>query len=366
MKKVFFWTVLLAFFFGLVALSDYVCRRYYERITPESGRVAVEVLRGLRDYGAVKNFLPHPYVYYVNRPGQSAFGKVQFNSMGFRGAQEYSQVPGEDTLRLLMMGGSTTASYPYVKDPEDTWVAMTGSLLQEMKGRRVESINAGLNAATSADLLAHYVFRNRYLKPRIVVLHVGGNDALPMQFRDYNPEYTHYARGWSNTSLASRPRERSWLRSGIVRTLYAWWLKDISLDAEMGRESLRRQAPDVSLENARLNEPTGFRRNLEFLVQTIRDDGAVPVLFPFVYAPEERFRNAGRYGKFYDSLTLSYEKNYRVIREVAETYGVHLAELPADALGPEHFVDFCHLNEEGEEIVARFLAGELALLIKGL
>jgi hypothetical protein len=41
-------------------------------------------------------------------------------------------------------------------------------------GPGIEVINAGLSSATSAELLAGYIFRHRYLKPDIVIIDVGG------------------------------------------------------------------------------------------------------------------------------------------------------------------------------------------------
>lgn len=41
------------------------------------------------------------------------------------------------------------------------------------------------------EVLGGYVFRHRYLKPDIVIVHEGGNDVMAMLFDHYNPAYTH-------------------------------------------------------------------------------------------------------------------------------------------------------------------------------
>ena len=67
-------------------------------------------------------------------------------------------------------------------------------------------VNAGLPYATSAELLAGYMFRHRYLDPDLVIIHErGGNDTSPLMYEDYNPEYT----------------KAEWFLNGVGRVLSA-------------------------------------------------------------------------------------------------------------------------------------------------
>ena len=59
--------------------------------------------------------------------------------------------------------------WPYVKNRDDTWVARLEAKLQAISNKRVQVINAEINYGTSAEALAGYVFRHRFLQPDIVI-----------------------------------------------------------------------------------------------------------------------------------------------------------------------------------------------------
>ncbi len=357
-KRWLFSIFLAALLLCLLGLAEFAARRLYTRIAPAAGRRAVASLRGADASTRTGYFVQHPYLYYAYRPGFEALGMVQFNSHGHRGPERpVAKPPG--VFRVLALGGSTTVSFPYVPNPGSAWPAQLERLLAEKTGARVEVINGGLHAATSAELLAHYSYRNRYFDPDLVILHVGGNDGLALHFPGYDPEYTHYTHGWRNTSLTPRPLERTLLRSALVRTLYAHWLDTLSLEATVGRETILSLTPEECLENVKAAEPTGFRRNLELLVREAAADGATTVLFPFVHAPEERMKKDRMFGAYSASLLLSYEKDYAVLRELARRDGLPYLELPAGTIPAADFKDFCHLNEEGEKLKAAFVAEAL-------
>lgn len=347
---------------GLATLlaAEKIAGLLYERITPASGRRAVAALLGGND--ATGYFVQHPYLFYAYRPGYSAFGFTQFNANGYRG-REIPRAKNPDVLRILAVGGSTTVGFPYIPNPEEAWPAQVERLLTERTGARVEVINAGLHAATSAEHLAHYVFRDRYFKPDIVVLHVGGNDGLGLHFPGYNPEYTNFIRGWRTTPLAPRPWERALLRSNLARVAYAHWLREVSLEATIGREVLASVSPADALRNVQAAEPEGFRRNLDLLTRTIAADGAVPVLFPFVHAPLERLRADRTYGGYADSMLLCFQKDRRVVDDLAQAYNLDLVDLPEGSIAPGSFKDFCHVDLAGERIKAQRVAESLTPLV---
>lgn len=361
--RLLFSAFMLIVFAGLLVLAEVAARKAYPRF-PLSGRIAVASLLGDNDSLRAGYYSQHPYLYYTHRSGYIAFSNLQFNSLGHRNP-EVSPEASPDVIRILCIGGSTTVSFPYVENPDETWPAKLETLLERDIGRNFEVINAGLNGGNSADLLAHYIFRNRYLKPHIVILHVGGNDATALLFPDYNPEYTHYTKGWKNAALAQRPFENILLRFYLVRCAYALWLKNISLDTQIGRLGIENQKPKDCLKNVQRNEPTGFRRNLDILVRTIIQDGAKPVIFPFVWAPEDVFRRKA-YGSYYDSLVLAYGKDLAVMEEIAKKHDVKLAQLPEGSIPASLFKDFCHITPSGESIKAEHMLQTLRPMLQQL
>jgi hypothetical protein len=340
---------------------DAVVGSFYRHLTPQSGREAVASLKGNESVKKTGNYVQHPYLHYTARPHQVTFNIQQTNSYAHRNPEvSVERTPG--VVRIMAIGGSTTNSFPYIPDPEKTWIAQAARKLEEETGVRVEYINAGLHAGNSADLLAHWVFRNRFFKPDIVVLHMGGNDGIALQFPDYDPEYTHFTHGWRNTSLAARPFERVLLHSNLIKVFYAHWLADISLEAELGRDLITMHSPANALRYVQENEPAGFERNLDLLVRNILEDGAIPVIFPFVYSRGEKLRS-GPYGKYAESLQLSYEKDEVVMAGIAERYHLKTISMPADAIRESDFVDFCHLNLSGETIKAEYVTRAVLPLI---
>lgn len=362
LRRFLFWMILLLVVLGILIAFDAILGSLYRSLTPESGRTVVALLKGNESVKKTGNYIEHPYMFYTSRPNNHAFGFQQTNSFGHR-SPEISIEKSPDTLRIMAIGGSTTASFPYVPDPKETWIAQAVRTLEQETGVDIDYINAGLHAANSADLLAHYVFRNRFFKPDIVILHVGGNDSLSLQFPDYNPEYTHYTHGWRNSSLNPRPFERILLKSNFIKILYANWLAKIDLEGELGRELITEHSPEEALGFVQQNEPVGFERNLDFLVKNIIDAGGTPVLFPFVYTRGPKIRT-GAYGEYDRSLLLSYEKTLPVMDQIAEEYDLRTIRIPEGAIPDEDFFDFCHVNLHGEAIKAQYVADALKPLVE--
>ncbi|MDI9383416.1 MAG: SGNH/GDSL hydrolase family protein [Verrucomicrobiota bacterium] len=363
-RRCLFRLILLVFLIVFAVAIDAVVGSFYRHLTPQSGRDAVASLKGNESVKKTGNYVQHPYLYYTARPHQVAFNIQQTNSYGHRNPEvSVERSPG--VVRIMAIGGSTTNSFPYISDPEKTWIAQAARKLEEEAGVRVEYINAGLHAGNSADLLAHWVFRNRFFKPDIVVLHMGGNDGIALQFPDYDPEYTHFTHGWRNTSLAARPFERVLLRSNLIKVFYAHWLADISLEAQLGRDVITIHSPADALRYVQENEPEGFERNLDFLVRNILEDGAIPVLFPFVYSHGAKLRSEP-YGKYAEALQLSYEKDAVIIAGIAEKYHLETIDIPADAIQESDFVDFCHLKLGGETIKAEYVTRAVLPLVSVL
>jgi hypothetical protein len=346
----------------LVVLIDRLIARYYIALAPASGRRALEAMLAENKSLKAGYFQQHPYLYYTYLPGYRDFGFVQFNSLGHR-SPEVSLLPAPGTLRILCEGGSTTASFPYIKNPAMAWPAQLGRLLEHRSGLKVEVINAGLNNANIQVNLLHYLFRNRYLRPHIVILETGLNDGAALLHPHYNPEYTHFITGWRPPPITLRPHEAFLLRSHIIKLMYAYWLSDLSLDSTLGHTPLFDLSPSDCLKNATSSEPEGFRRDLDLMLRCVMQDGGVPVVIPTPYAPESVFRKTPKLGNYYDALSLSYEKSAKVIEEVTTILKVRSLTIPKYALPAEDFVDFCHLNEKGDSIKASMAAETLLPLI---
>lgn len=345
-----------------------ICSRFlYRFITPLNGRFIVSSLTGGINPNKDQVVQPHPYMLYVNTPNWERDGIKQTNSLGYRG-NEISLIPQKNTVRILALGSSTTLSYPYVSQPSQSWINQLQNILNERSGKdNVEAINGGVNYATSAELLAHYLFRDRYLKSKIVVIHEGYNDTIPLMFNNYNPEYSHYRTGWSFPAL--RPGERYLLKLYSFRVLYSWWLNYVTLQKSLGQsQDWQNISPQVARDNVDKNEPEGFKRNIELLIRNILQDGGLPILFPVPLTPKDRVQELPEIAplvlKYYDAFSIGLHKNSQVMNSLAAQYNIPYIEMPINTIPAEYYIDHIHLDERGEREKALFLANQIESIVK--
>jgi lysophospholipase L1-like esterase len=132
------------------------------------------------------NFIQNPH--YINNSIK------QNNSFGFRG-KEVTLLPNADEIRILCMGGSTTYGYG-VLEPDSSYPSLLEKMLRVKTGKNYRVINAGLEGGTTFDEIQHYLYKLRYFKPNIVVIHSGGNDAISCAADSlesfYSPDFSDY------------------------------------------------------------------------------------------------------------------------------------------------------------------------------
>ncbi|PYR78096.1 MAG: hypothetical protein DMF86_06935 [Acidobacteria bacterium] len=326
-----------------LAATEWIVHRFYARLAPPSGDAAVQILLGNRTPDEALAIRLHPYMLYQNNPQFVRFG-------------------------ILALGGSTTYGY-LLRDASDAWPAQLARILTERLGRPVEVVNGGLPYAMSSDLLAHYIFQDRFLGARIVLFHEGGNDAVPLLAENYDPDYGFF-RKWASPSFGRRPGETTLLRSWTARLMYAHWLSGMDVGEFLSQpDAIGSMSPKRAREMVMRNQPIGFERNVTALVRYIRDDGAIPILFPFYLAERDALKTAapGDYWKtHYDALATGYEKNVRVLQKIAATENVMYFRIPPGSIPLNLFFDHCHLRKAGETLKATFVADRIEGLVRRL
>ena len=372
-KKVIIINVLLTLV--LLVILDLCVGLLYNRLAPEYGKKNIDILLGTISTDKLLNEKPHPYMLWENTPEVSANGIRQINKQGYRNQNDIG-ILEPDTLRILTLGGSTT--YSLVNGPSDGWPAQLEKELNKhiasTKYKRVEVVNGGLLYATSAELLLHYLFRDRYLGSKIVVLHTGENDIGPLLFDDYNPEYTHFRPGW-NANVFSLRRGEQWLirRSNIVRLFYACWLNGGLALNYINKQSKSFDLPEeYYVESVKKNQPIGLERNLDLLIRNIIADGGLPVLFAPVFTSDKQFHElkgdaaklAAYTKKIQKATMLGLQKTQEVLRKLSAKYQIPLIELAPDRIPTEYFIDHIHLSKDGESIKAAFVADNILKLLQ--
>lgn len=297
--------------------------------------------------------VPHPYLLYTRPPGYVG----QYNRLGYRN-YDFDERKPAGTLRILCLGGSTTDMYPYVPARDSTWVARLERLLVLRLGKPVQVINAGLPAATSAELLAAYTHRHRHLRPDWIIYHEGGNDVVPLLYPHYRPDYTHYRA--AGVGPLPRPLERSLLASHLAKVLYAIWLNSTPVVVQQQPAALAAISADSALARVRRTAPEGLRRNLEGLLRLARADSARVLVVPFLQASAEKINATPGYAVKAEALELGLTTNLSTMRTLATAHGASWMDWPARALSDSLFQDNCHPTSAGEAVKARLIADALA------
>ncbi len=350
-------TVIFLASLGLsVALLEVATGYLYDRAGLANGKRTIDLyLDRTTAVGSNASVTPHPYLLYTHTPHLMADGFRQTNSLGYRN-EEFTVEKPAGTIRVLVLGGSTTFMWPFIKNPADTWVARLETKLQAITSKRVQVINGGINYGTSAEALAGFVFRHRFLQPDIVIYHGGGNDVLPLFFENYNPEYTHFRSHGSGT--APRPGEKRILaHSNTGKYLYARWLEPVG--SVFVTKPFWEVDPAVALERVKRQAPEGFERNIDYLVTLSKSAGSDVVLFGFLQARKPYLSKNPVWKGYEDALILGLEKNYDVMAKLARRHDVPFVIPSQDRFHDDWFQDNCHLTPQGEDVKAQIMFEQL-------
>src|SRR3954471_7962404 len=313
----------------------------FQRTHRNGIRVVEYVLHQRTDvYDEDSSIIPHPYLLYANRPGFSGKGFLQTDAAGYRIVPQPERATTEPPQKILALGGSTTFSYPYVADPANAWPAQ----LQTILGPGVEVINAGLSSATSAELLASYIFRHRYLKSDIVIIDVGGNDVTAMMFENYRADYSHFRAHGTRPIAGTLDRKILAWGGWPARMLYAQnWNVLTTVFSPMPFD-LSLISPARALERAERAPTTGFERNLDLLVRAIVEDGATPVLFGFTQAREQLIsRNRPDLVGRERAWVVGAERILEIMKRIASERHVTYIDPRDFRPDDDWFIDNCHL-----------------------
>lgn len=314
--------------------------------------------------------------------------EVAINALGLRGAEIPAKVAGE--RRLLMVGDSLVFGYGV-----EAGQALPARLQHELRARQLDVTvgNGGVPSYGSRHAVAHMARLDApFGADAFVVCGYLGNDAMD----DVSPERTVYAglllqggmarlvhTSW-RARLALRSRAALWFETWIFTNRPAWSpLTQLAPDpAEVARMAGMPPADkshaglflDVRDENATWAEgaPPVIPRvlaNLRASLQRARQiAGARPlwfVILPTVWQVDEARRLARLRELGFDPVDYERGRAQRRWAQVAQELGIPVLDATAILTAePDHaglfLVDGGHFTARGNEIVAHWLAGEVA------
>jgi len=320
----------------LVSMIDNYQGRYYRRVNQELA------------------YRPHPYFSYVRRDKGPTDG---INRLGFWG-DEWERRKPEGTLRVVALGGSTTAgptAWPY---------QLESVLKSRLDGRNVEVHNLGIGGWTSAEALVAFAMVGLSFDPDIVVIHCVNNDMEPMRALSPEVDYSHYRRAMNvvqtDAGLATFQQDLG----DVLDAVAARWF-DLYVYAKLFRSgSVPNRASLHQLttwETQTRAEPTQdgidiFERNLRSIAALASANGATTVLTTM---PALSVRRPG-IPTVPDGHLRSLEAQNKRLRALAGSQGWVMADLAqlSKEMTP-YFEDAIHVDSRGERLKAQSIADAL-------
>lgn len=335
-------------YFGVVFLAiaflEIISRLLYLRLIKRRRleHIAVDFIQNSQWNERVK-FIPLPYSLYWNAPNYFINGIRQTNSQGYRSssAEPYLKKP-EGVFRILVLGSSTTYSDHFSIYPETAWTSHLERFLLSNTSKKFQVINAGLNYATSAELLCHFIFHSEDLDLDLVIVDGPGNDFLPVAAGDESGDYRNTR---ASFRLSTRRGEQILLKSGLVRLFYLYWVTTKHM-IELEPKFFSLDSEDVNYRL--LNSDTHRLSNNIGIIGAICESRKLPlVLIDFLRPSEVKLKNlfphSWRGTKHFDNLA---SQAYAVL---CKRYGA--VHIKANEFGfpDEAFHDHCHLKVQYEK-----------------
>lgn len=300
----------------------------------------LEIILRLAGYGNLEIYEPDPKLYWKLKPNQDCFTKidhklVHINSHGTRGADFATEKPA-DTIRILSLGDSRTFGWGLTE--AETYSDRLQKLLQKNSGnaKRVEVINAGVNAWSYSQMFVYFRDTGLAYKPDVVII---GEANLWTQFSENSsPEFVK--------KLMWRVRFKNFLR----RFAIYHYIVEVKLEGvyEHMREKFIPVDParDTLFKEEQQNDPDAvFHDAIEGVCRLAQTNGVKPVLLYMPWATELNVTNA--------------PTSLKVKRAVRDQLDVPLVDMTMDlrpggnALYLE--ADPVHLDAQGNAMVAERL-----------
>lgn len=286
---------------------------------------------------------------------------AHINNFGLRGPDV--QIPKTRT-RILCLGDSATFGYaPDVTDSA-TYPARLGAILEAAHPGRFEVLNGGRPSFSTLDCLGFFSYRAAELKPDIVVLMIGWNDthlAHPLQ----RPAEKVLPKLLASSALLRVAA----LAVGRFSTARLPTAAELRSQLGLLPKPTDRLSTDIfardehALEDlARLCVARGAMPILVRLASPVRDewtdvaslsDDEVRVMVPHLIGGE---LSPGGWARFVREANASVDR-------VGRKLGLIVVD-PAELRHPAQFVDVCHPNAAGNEILARAVARAIELRLE--
>lgn len=194
----------------------------------------------------------------IPRPN-AAFGKLQFNSLGFRGGELDMPKP-PDRIRVAFVGTSSTLD-PYVTDDRATWAAQAMTAVRErLPNCKFDFLNAGVPGFSLPQTTTYFEHNVAKTEPDLVVVWAGGFNAR-----------------LDDLAIAAGLHKEPHYSPSLLAEVSRFWSK-----LEMNAEVIRRQRAAHSnagkLDVSQYDLVTDYKAELARMREVVTAAGALPVV----------------------------------------------------------------------------------------
>lgn len=312
---------------------------------------------------------------YSAKPGKYAKGREgkTVNKAGFISTPDIAVKKPENTVRIVFLGGSSTAGTGKNLKDEDTWPwRVTEKLREKLKGSdvKIEFINAGLSGYSTFESYGKLWSRLRFYKPDIVVVNHAWNE---MYY--FNDKVMADPTSWK------RREDGSWSvnnQTTIMQIKPHWvdpfvgWSQILArirlrfaegMNGEAGTEEqlayYAKLSPTYNKKGLEI-----FRENLKLIEATTEAIDAdifvikQATLITPTTSDEDKARSRYDYHGFdHDAHVDAYKNIYSIIDQ--EIAADHIIDATPVSGVSEYFHDHVHPTEQGAEKIADIVANQL-------
>lgn len=289
------------------------------------------------------------------------FGKWKLNSLGFRGSEmSVERTPG--CARIVVMGASET--FGLFESPGHEFP----NLLAERLATRgcVEVVNAAVVGMTLGSMQPYWTHWLARLRPDVVLIYPSP------EFYLWIPA-TQVALPPDPGAAVDHPFESRFIKRlrGVASAATPQWIKNYGMERQV-RAKLAALPASPEINSPPPSDLAAFRRDLNELVESIRDSGPLVVLLTHAQRaswPIERRDLPDLWGARFFSPTaalpvfVEFDRAANVIiRETGRQQMVQLIDAAGALNGRfDCFGDLIHFNDKGAEIMAALIAQQIRI-----
>jgi len=299
---------------------------------------------------------------YRGKSGKYAKDKT-VNRHGFISTPDLAVSKPSNTLRIVYLGGSSTAGTGINLEDKETWPWKTTQLLQKKTEKKIEFINAALGGYTSFESYGRLWSRIRHFSPDIIVVYHGWNEMHYFSRIDLIHSWRSLPDGsWSFEREPVKLFESHW-----IDHLISWSQLLTRIRLKLSKQISGELPPHCPKSLSSTFDRRGldvFRINLKLIKSfaEIIDARIFVAKQATLISPNlpdsERKRCRYKIHCFdYDSHIDAFQNIYRVIdQEIPAQSIIDVTEISGC---PEYFYDHIHPTPEGTSQIARIVSESL-------